>query len=185
MLQITHIPLSRSAGARAREASKEPTKISSVIRTRESVAAVAAKAHFDSSTGVEMAEPQLALIYEISLNAIGYRVASILLASLSVQRNPLSKCSAIDNTYAEEVPTQLSYLVFWFRGETASWDPHFGPNGGFHFSNGATAQYDPALSLYGGVRVKNVVTALHFSRSISHGGVETRITGTARKPPLP
>ena len=110
---------------------------------------------------MEIAEPQLALIYEISLNAIGYRVATILLASLSVQRNPLSMCSAIDHTYAEEVPTQLSYLVFRFRGETATWDPHFGPNGGYHFSNGATAQYDPALSLHGGVRVNNGVTAEH------------------------
>ena len=160
MLQITHIPLSRSAGARAREGLQRTYQISSVIRTRESVAAVAAKAHFDSSTGVEIAEPQLALIYEISLNAIGYRVATILLASLSVQRNPLSMCSAIDHTYAEEVPIQLSYLVFRFRGETATWDPHFGPSRAI-VSNGATAQYDPALGLHGGVRVNNGVTAEH------------------------
>ena len=68
-------------------------------------------------------------------------------------------CSAIDHTYVEEVPIQLSYLVFRFRGETATWDPHFGPNGGYHFSNGATAQYDPALGLHGGVRFNNGVTA--------------------------
>jgi hypothetical protein len=55
-----------------------------MIASSSSSEGCAAKAHFDTSTGVEIAEPQLALIYEISLNAIGYRVATILLASLSV-----------------------------------------------------------------------------------------------------
>ena len=60
MLQIPQVPLSRSAAQSPRGLQKNLPKIGSVIRTCESVAAVLAKAYFDSLTGVEIAAPQLA-----------------------------------------------------------------------------------------------------------------------------
>jgi hypothetical protein len=66
-----------------------------------------------------------------------------LLASLSVQRNPLSMCC---------------FLVSRGNGDLG---PPFRPQWGYHFSNGATAQYDPPLGLHGGVRLITVVTAEH------------------------
>jgi hypothetical protein len=60
MVQIPHVPLSRSAAQEPERPPKNLPKIGSVIRTRESVASVLAKAYFDSFTGVEIAAPQLA-----------------------------------------------------------------------------------------------------------------------------
>ena len=60
MLQIPQVPLSRSAAQEPERPPKNLPKISSVIRTRESVAAVLAKAYFDSLAGVEIAAPLLA-----------------------------------------------------------------------------------------------------------------------------
>jgi hypothetical protein len=69
-------------------------------------------------------------------------------------------------------------LLPGFAGKRRLWDPHFGPNGGYHFSNGATAQYDPALGLHGGVRFNNGVTA-EYDPSLGPNGGYRYSAGTA------
>jgi hypothetical protein len=71
-----------------------------------------------------------------------------------------------------------THPVLVWHGETVTWDPHFGPNGGYHFSNGVTAQYDPALGPHGGVRFSTGETA-EYDPSLGPNGGYRFSTGTA------
>jgi hypothetical protein len=68
-------------------------------------------------------------------------------------------------------------VLIW-HGETATWDPHYGPYGGYHFSNGVSGQYDPTLGPHGGVRFTNSVTA-EYDPSLGPSGGWRFNTGTA------
>jgi hypothetical protein len=63
-----------------------------------------------------------------------------------------------------------THPVLIWHGETATWDPHYGPYGGYHFSSGVSAQNDPTLGPHSGVRFSNGVTA-EYDPSLAKSGI--------------
>jgi hypothetical protein len=82
---------------------------------------------------------------------------------------PITISLLVVSCATREAATTTHPVLVW-HGETTTWDPHLGPNGGYHFSSGVTAQYDPALGAHGGFRFNNGVTAEYDPSLGPHGG---------------